>query len=402
MKKYKLAFSYILILILSQIYVTKYVNAINSTTMALSYEYGFISRGLIGTIYQLIDKFLPISIMNPDGIAMYAHIMNILYFILLFWFFIYILDKSELSVASIVTHLSITMSLYAIPIFLYEQNLGRLDLYGLSLSIIMAMIIISQKHEWLIMPLSTISMLIHHGHIFMFLNIPLALLMYRLCDAKNKTERKKYMNVLLFTIISVSILFLYFEFFSHTNEMSAYESIANKAKQLCVGGIYDETLLNKIVFGIGNYENEAKFRLIGRTQFAIFAILISSHIITTCKIYKKVIGNSKGIEKCKYVCMTIGTLTLLPEILLKCDYGRYAFAMIAYYLLTFISMLAMGDKNMEKEFLKLEEKLSCKNKFSLYLFYWFPVIFPPFMDVDVNLLTYFVAEILNKTILFWW
>ena len=45
--------------ILFFLYYGKRVNKINTTMLAFSYKYGFISRGLIGTVYQFLDKVLP-------------------------------------------------------------------------------------------------------------------------------------------------------------------------------------------------------------------------------------------------------------------------------------------------------------------------------------------------------
>ena len=45
------------------------INRMNATMFAFSYEYGFISRGLIGTIYQFFDKILPFDMINSEFLS---------------------------------------------------------------------------------------------------------------------------------------------------------------------------------------------------------------------------------------------------------------------------------------------------------------------------------------------
>ena len=40
------------------------VSWINATMLAFSYKYGFISRGLVGTVYAVLNRILPFDMMN--------------------------------------------------------------------------------------------------------------------------------------------------------------------------------------------------------------------------------------------------------------------------------------------------------------------------------------------------
>ena len=47
------------------VFITNYqyvIRSYNSTMLALSYKYGFTSRALLGTIYHLVNRILPIAI----------------------------------------------------------------------------------------------------------------------------------------------------------------------------------------------------------------------------------------------------------------------------------------------------------------------------------------------------
>ena len=43
----------------------------NTTLFALSYRYGFISRGLLGTMWELLDKITPMSLMNYRSVYLF-------------------------------------------------------------------------------------------------------------------------------------------------------------------------------------------------------------------------------------------------------------------------------------------------------------------------------------------
>lgn len=49
------------------------------TMMAFSYKYGFISRGLIGTIYQGLDKILPVNMMTYQACVGYTLVITMLF-----------------------------------------------------------------------------------------------------------------------------------------------------------------------------------------------------------------------------------------------------------------------------------------------------------------------------------
>ena len=391
-----LAYSYLL-------YASTSINLINSTTMAFSYEYGFISRGLIGTTYGLIDKIAPIDMMTKDAVVTFIHIVTMVYMLFLFWFFLNLIRSAKVEHITIVTHLCIGFAIWAIPIFVDEQNFGRLDMYCLSLSMIMVILIISKKNEWFVIPLAAISVLIHHGNVFMFINIPLVLLLYRFLDEKEEISRKHYGRIFLTTFLSVSALFIYFEFFSYTGEQASYDTISNIACNLNGYNACDTGLISKTIFGTDLSEGETTFRIISRVQFVIFMVLMIPHMVRTYKTYRNTIRYcNSNRDKLKYIVVLFGVITIVPEMVLKCDYGRYAFMIVAYYAIVTIALIAMQDSIIASEYVLFENKIASRSKTKLFLFYWYPLLMQPVWDVDVNWITYFCGEILNATLLHWW
>lgn len=399
-----LTFGFMFVVISSYILHSQaYVKEINSTAMAFSYEYGFISRGLVGTMYQLLDKVVPVNMMTPDALYVFIHVVTFIFIIGLFMFFVYILHKCNAQSKQLVIHLSIGFAIWTVPTFVSIDGFGRLDIYLLSLSLIMTCLIISQKYEWLVPILSAISILIHQGNVFMFMNIPLVLLIYRALSEKRKSKQKHYITLFLSTFAVVSVLFLYFEFFSHTAGQAAYEAIIEKAKNLSFFNGYHEGLVLKEILGTSVAESEVKFKIINIIQLPFFVIIMLPQIITVCKTYKNAIKQSiTRLDKFKYICIFTGSITVVPELLLKCDYGRYMFFILTYYAVMFLSMIAMNDKIITAELIKFEERLTAKGSIKMYVFYYYPFILQPIYDVDIIGLTCVIGELVNANILHWW
>lgn len=399
-----LTFAFVVVVILSYVlHSQSYVKEINNTAMAFSYEYGFISRGLIGTMYQLLDKVIPIDMMTPEALLVFVHIVTMVFIIELFMFFAYTLHRCNPMARYLIIHLAIGFAIWTVPTFVSLDGFGRLDIYCLSLSLIMAHLIISQKHEWLVPILSAISILIHHGNVFMFMNIPLVLLIYRILIEKEKSKRKHYTVLFVSTFVIVSVLFLYFEFFSHTAGQAAYEAIIEKAKNLSFYNGYHEGLVRKEILGISVAKSEVTFKIVNIVQLPIFIVIMLPQIITVCKIYYNAIKKSiNGLDKFKYVCIFAGSITVVPELLLKCDYGRYVYFIITYYAVMFISLITMDDNIIKTELMDFEERLAAKSSIKKYVFYYYPFILQPLYDVDIISLTGLIGALLNAKYLHWW
>ena len=64
------------------------VRSYNTTMLALSYEYGFTSRSLLGTLYHLLDAVLPLDLIDYRAVVATAYVATIL-FVLFVEYFLY-------------------------------------------------------------------------------------------------------------------------------------------------------------------------------------------------------------------------------------------------------------------------------------------------------------------------
>ena len=210
-KKQISRFMWLLILLSCAIFFLDYDERVlpyNSTILAFSYKYGFISRGLAGTIYQWIDHILPVNMIDYAMVLRFTLIVTLVFYVLFFAFCYQCMKRCQEEYLGRFLYLILFYAVFVVSMFAYKRNFGRLDLYLMALTVIGTMCLIAKKAEWLIVPLSMISVMYHQGYVFMFYNILLALLVYRLLSEKEKKARIYYGVILLVSLIGCSALFL--------------------------------------------------------------------------------------------------------------------------------------------------------------------------------------------------
>ena len=65
-----LKFMFTMFVVCFALFITFYarnVERYNTTILSFNYSYGFISRGLLGTLYLWLNDILPIDILNFEG-----------------------------------------------------------------------------------------------------------------------------------------------------------------------------------------------------------------------------------------------------------------------------------------------------------------------------------------------
>lgn len=203
----------------------------NTTLFAMSYRYGFISRGMLGTIWEFLDMILPINLMTYDAVYRFTFGMTVVYDVLLFALLLLCVKKCEKADRHNLFYIIVLMSIYGFTDFLSEEMYGRLDLYLYICTFIAVMLLIVEKAEWLVVIICAFCMCMHQGFVFTNANIILVLLFYKAMSAK-QGKRKKYLWLFLLCFTVVSVLFLYFEFFAHANGQEIYQDVIAAAKSL--------------------------------------------------------------------------------------------------------------------------------------------------------------------------
>lgn len=377
------------------------VNKINSTMLAFNYKYGFISRGLIGSIYKVLDYINPANMWSYEWNKIFTMTITMIYFIILFAFFMLCLKRCKITISEEIKYIIIFFTIWAIPMFVSKYNFGRLDIYCVMLSLLGAIVLIVEKWEWLVVPFSALGVMVHQGNVFMFLNIILLLLVYKALSNEGK-KRKKYIVLFILSFLVASALFLYFEFFSHVNGEEIVDEVRSVAASLRYDNKYHKDVIKHEILGIDVSESERDYHLANFVQFPIFVLLMMPHIVIGVMLFRNIIKRAESpIDKFKYFMVSIGSATILPDLILKCDYGRWMFAIIAYYAVVILALLAMKDEIVTSELKSLMAKVDNKIPGAIVLLIY-PMLFQPLQDVTICSLVAEWASKINETFLHWW
>ena len=407
-KKQISRFMWLLILLSCAIFFLDYDERVlpyNSTILAFSYKYGFISRGLAGTIYQWIDHILPVNMIDYAMVLRFTLIVTLAFYVLFFAFCYQCMKRCQEEYLGRFLYLILFYAVFVVSMFAYKRNFGRLDLYLMALTVIGTMCLIAKKAEWLIVPLSMISVMYHQGYVFMFYNILLALLVYRLLSEKEKKARIYYGVILLVSLIGCSALFLWFEFFSHTDGVRYVDEIIANAKAMTKpfnGMTYHDTLIDHEILGIDLSDVEYPYRVMNWIEIPFFIAIISPYIVLVVKLFRRILARAQGkTERLKYGFLAIAAGTLLPLFLMKCDYARWVFALISYYCMIFLALVAMGDRIVAEELTGIFTEIKEKYPFAILLLL-LPALLTPFWDVHINGLLRGISNPINETFLNLW
>ena len=367
------------------------INTIDSTMFAFSYKLGFISRGFIGSVFTAVNKILPGDQYNYQGVMIFTQAFTALLFLFLFFFAYQCLKRVAKNQFSNTCYMLYFFQMFAVPMFVNSDNFGRLDLYLVLISLLSVFLLMNEKAEWLLVPLSAIAIMIHQGYAFMFYNILLVLLLYKILT-KEKKEQKKYIAILISSLTVCVLLFFYFEFFAHATGLGVGETVIQKAKMLGDHGGYHKQVIEKEIMGLSIANSEKEFRIYNAFEFPIFLVLILPYLMIGIRFFKGLVARAVDKkEKIVYLFVALGGFTIVPVLLLKCDFGRWMFAVVTYYSVVVLTLLAMGDKAVNQEIEVTFCRLKEHGVVAVFLFAY-AFLFTPFRDTSICNLTYQIAH----------
>lgn len=390
------------------------VNSYNATIFAFSYSYGFISRGLIGTLYEGLGKILPLEMYTYSAVNTFVLIITIIFCVLFTLFIRFVLKKiynaesmiqfnktEETTKWKAAWFIVIFFTMITISTFSEYYNFGRVDIYLCLITMLSFIILVEEKCEWLLIPIAGIGVMIHEGYVFMYLSVMVIMLVYRLITnvrADDKKKTRKYAVILCLIFIVSAVLFLYFMFFSHNVREGAYDEIVELAKSITYKGKYHEDLVRAEILGINLGEEEMEYRLQNVIELTVFIIMMIPFIIMLVMFFKKVLSKCKDtFDKAKYIFVIIGAVATLPLFILKIDYGRWCYAVLAYYCFIILFLFAINDEKVLVSWDETIYEISEKWIFGKMLFAYLMLIIP-FSDLAISKVTYMIFTYPEKII----
>ena len=356
----------------------------NTTLFAMSYKYGFISRGMLGTLWAGLDRLLPVNLMTYEAVYWFNWGITWLFSLLVIVFLGKCLRKCASGQKHNMYYLAIACAIYFFPMFWSEEMFGRLDVYLYVLTFVCLFALLDEKAEWIIIPVGIVCMCIHQGFVFTNANLILVPLFYKILTAEGK-RRRKYLMLFVGFFATISALFLYFEFFSHGNGASIYKEVVAAAKALSEDGKgYNKSIIMHEILGQDVYEAEARYHALNRTEFPAFLLLYAPYLPIVIHFFKGLFQRSEdGKSKWIHAAFLLGACTILPQYFLKVDFGRYAFTTFTYYIVMVMMFMVMNDACVTVQLDATKEKIKATIPVP-WIVLLYPMFLMPFYDVIIS------------------
>ncbi len=94
-------------------------------------------------------------------------------------------------------------------------------------------------------------------------------------------------------------------------------------------------------------------------------------------------GQKDAARRFAYLVLFVGVATVLPEMILKVDYGRYMFRIFYYYISMVMMFMAMGDTVVADQVEETKEDVKGKVPVPMVVLLY-PMFLTPFYDVIIS------------------
>ena len=292
-------------------------NLYGASQWALSYDYGLIRRGLVGTIMKMWIPIVTIEYVHHTALIVYCTFL--LFLLVFFYVLLRYKDKSGQLFKLILFFLvcPATISMLA-------RNIGRFDLFLTIIMFLSMTLLLLNRHLWLIPIMMITAMFIHEGFLILYAPTIVAAIVF--IFFWNKRE-KRILITLIFSVISVIVAFLVlykfgnptigYEEFSRFIQSRADFSVTPLSMRECYFNIKDHYgLASSSLYDAGSISNLFLALLILSPAILILHNLWS-HVLRNCGVHHRV---------CRL--LFLATLSGLMGIPIATDYGRWLSAVI--------------------------------------------------------------------------
>ncbi len=313
--------------------------------LTANYSYGFIRRGLMGTVVQLVSQALRADTLE---IIFLTQFMGTIVFVaLLIFFFFLILKKTNTAASKMMILLFVAMG----GIGFYFFRWGEMDIFMISISLVSCILIIKSKYIWLIPFFSAVCVMIHEGYVMMYFGIIMALLLYRATMEEDKDNKKKFWICLFSTGILTTALFIYFYFFSvSVSKVHIDEILANAEQNLRI--LLQEVNMRYIYAGDGLPSAAMWVKGKPTDEFFIRMVILCLNILVCLPIIILLIRFWNNVLRhtidrrrkvITIVCLAFQLLTI-PLVLVQTDQARWFYAVVYFNFLFTSSVMCIGNK----------------------------------------------------------
>lgn len=331
------------------------------TPYALNYDFGFISRGFMGTLVRVVFPNLTIK---QIYIVILFNVLLLSGLTLLFMHKILAraYDKNKTGILFLLGLFLVNPG--SVTFLFYWGNFGRFDMYLLMALIISSLLIIYNKCVWLIPFMCVGAVMTHQAFVFQYFPAILVLLFY----VAYVLKRKHGTALFVATLIPTCIMFIYMQFFSEINY--TYEetmNILNLTTDL-PEHYFTADMMVRIEYYSSVFETfqvfvkEPLFRNVVKSlTFIVFLIPMIKILVGLWKSF-----SSKQGFWCKLLPWFI-LVAEVPMFILTCDYGRDYAAIILCNFIVLFALYAMGDEGVVAGCDALTEKIKANVPYYVFV-----------------------------------
>lgn len=362
------------------------VNSYNATVLAFSYKYGFGSRSLIGTIYQGLNDFLPMNLNTYASVNHFVFIITILFTVAVLAFCKFVICRVDIEKTG-AWMLLFLFVIFTVPTFAGYYNFGRLDLYMVLLDLLGVVLIVKDKGLWFLIPIMAVGVMVHQAYVFMYANVLLVLLFFRWME----TGEKKYRNIFILCLLTVSVLFLWFNFWGRAIESPYVDEIIKNAKAMTYKHKYHKDVVRAEILGVDLTKEEWEYHIRNFIELPFFLLMFSPFIFQLIRIVKKIkisISQISLRKKLGYLAVVVGPMTIVPLYIMKVDFGRWTYAVIFYYLVISMALLMMKDTIYTFSIGEVYSEILMYGKWLPAFLVLYGFLFTPFTDLSIDAISY--------------
>lgn len=346
------------VIILLLIYLIEYTPLIDDTIgwcltpYALSYKYGFISRGLVGSIIRIFIPNLTLK-----HIYLIIALNTLLLCALTVFFVNRILLYAGKERGILFTVFLFIVNPGSIAFLFYWGNYGRFDLFMIMILIIAALVMVKEKGLFLIPIMSVLGILIHQAYVFMYFPALIVLLLYFGYVKKNRYAK----SIFWITAIVTCAGFLYMQFVSGVEGYDYASMMADiNATTDLPGEFIDDDMMVRLEYFTSVFATIQHFVILPlkKNLFKIFCVFVM--IFPMLRIFGAIWKDFMSEQKSKllWIIPWSGMIGMIPKFLMTNDYGRDFSALILSQFVMMFALRMAGDGGMKKAFENLTAKIN--------------------------------------------
>ncbi len=354
----------------------------NTTMLATSYQEGIYNNALLGTLFRLFCDFFHTTVSYES--AMRFSEISLIVECAALGIFIYQINKNASErIKDVLWAGILLLCIFVIPNFSGWDYFGSINNWIITFMFIFSSIVISGRISFAVTLIPVIGILFQSDFLFAYFGICFMLIAYQYAYCNDERKKKKYKHLLLFVTLLLVILFVLLKM-SHNWIVIDNSQIENMARILGNGEIDSSALYemqNGIVFGQGTTP-----KLGNIMELLEMMVLLLPYIWVVVKVWSNILQKVPQHMKKLYRMIACGGIWILPVMLYNHNYGKWVFALILYYFVTLLVLVAKKDSYMEAALYDMKTNVFSKHSWMVLLLIY-PIMLVPFSDINICMIT---------------